>query len=178
MTETKGQYKLYELSDRLTEIEECLEMLEGSDIPAELHQDYLEMLAELNQTENDFTEKVDSILSLIQSRKHWLAVRKQECDRLSKLIKWDQNTIDWLCQYLQTHLEKQGIKKMRTNRFNLTIRKSAIAPLELKYQDASKLPKKYQRVTIEADKKLLCQEIVDVSKWCQLGAKSTYLSIK
>ena len=45
MTEIKPKYKLYELSDRLTEIEECLEMLEDSDIPAELHQDYLEMLA-------------------------------------------------------------------------------------------------------------------------------------
>ena len=43
----KGQYKLYELSDRLTEIEECLEMLEGVDIPEDLHQDYLGMLEEL-----------------------------------------------------------------------------------------------------------------------------------
>ena len=59
MTETKPQYKLYELSDRLTEIEECLEMLEGTDIPADLHQDYLGMLEELKQTEDDFNEKVD-----------------------------------------------------------------------------------------------------------------------
>ena len=30
MTEIKGQYKLYELSDRLTEIEECLEKVSTS----------------------------------------------------------------------------------------------------------------------------------------------------
>jgi hypothetical protein len=75
MTEMKQPYKLYELSDRatlatlsdrLTEIEECLEILEGVDIPEDLHNDYLDMLEELKQTEDDFTEKVDSILSLIQ----------------------------------------------------------------------------------------------------------------
>ena len=111
MTETKVKYKLYELSDRLTEIEECLELLEGTDIPEDLHQDYLDMLEELKQTEDDFTEKVDSILSLIQSRKRWLEVRKAELDRINKLIKRDQNTIEWLSTYLQENLEKQGINK-------------------------------------------------------------------
>ena len=70
---------------------------------------------------------------------------------------------------------------MRTAKFNLSIRKSAIAPLELKYEDASKYPKKYQRVTIEVDKKLLREQIkngVDVSKWCSLGERSSYLSIR
>ena len=147
------------------------------------------MLEELKQTEDDFTEKVDSILSLIQSRKRWLEVRKAELDRINKLIKRDQNTIDWLSKYLQENLEKQGIKKMRTNKFNLSIRKASLtegaasptAPLELKYEDASKYPKKYQRVTIEVDKKLLREQIkkgVDVSKWCCLGERSSYLSIR
>ena len=78
-------------------------------------------------------------------------------------------------------MEKQGIKKMRTAKFNLSIRKASIAPLELKYEDASKYPKKYQRVTIEVDKKLLREQIkngVDVSKWCSLGERSNYLSIR
>ena len=49
-----------------------LEILEGVDIPHDLHEDYLGLLAELKQTEDDLNEKVDSILSLIQSRKRWL----------------------------------------------------------------------------------------------------------
>ena len=181
MIENKPTYKLYELSDRLSEIEECLEMLEGTDIPEELHQDYLDLLTELDQTEEAFNNKVDGILSLIQSRKRWLEVRKAELDRISKLIKRDQNTIEWLSKYLQTHLEKQGIKKMRTAKFNLSIRKASIAPLELKFEDASKYPKKYQRVTIEVDKKLLREQIkkgVDVSKWAELGERSSYLAIR
>ena len=173
--------KLYELSDRLTEIEECIEMLEGVDIPADLHQDYLGLLSELDETEEAFNNKVDGILSLIQSRKRWLEIRKAECKRLQQLIKTDENTIEWLCKYLQEHLEKQGIKKLRTKKFNLTIRKASIAPLTLKYEDARKFPKKYQKVTIEVDKKLLREQIknnVDVSKWAELGEKSTYLSIR
>ncbi len=39
MTETKGTYKLYELSDRLQELEETIENLEGVDIPADLQCD-------------------------------------------------------------------------------------------------------------------------------------------
>jgi hypothetical protein len=58
-------------------------MLEGVDIPHDLHQDYLGLLDELKQTEDDFNEKVDSILSLIQSRKRWLQVRKAECGSAS-----------------------------------------------------------------------------------------------
>jgi hypothetical protein len=174
-------YKLYELSDRISEIEECLEMLEGTDIPKDLHQDYLGLLEELDQTEEAFNNKVDGILSLIQSRKRWLEVRKAESKRLQELIKRDENTIEWLRKYLQEHLERQGIKKLRTNKFNLSIRKASTAPLELKFEDASKFPKKYQRVTIEVDKQLLREQIkngVDVSKWCSLGERSSYLSIR
>ena len=173
--------KLYEISDRLSEIEECLELLDGVDIPADLHEDYLGLLEELDQTEEDFKDKVDNILSLIQDRKHWLEARKAECKRLQKLIKADENTIDWLTKYLKEHLERQGCNKFRTNNFNVSVRKASTAPLTLVYEDAKKFPKKYQRVTIEADKKLLREQIkkgVDVSKYAYLGEKSTYLSIR
>ena len=45
MTEVRGTYKLYELSDRLTELEGTIELLEGVDIPADLHTFYLNLLA-------------------------------------------------------------------------------------------------------------------------------------
>ena len=46
--------------------------------------------------------------------------------RLQQLIKLDQTTIEWLSKYLQENLEKQGIKKMRTAKFNLSIRKASL----------------------------------------------------
>ena len=73
-----------------------------------------------HQPKKDFLSKVDGIVSLIQSRKRWLEVRSLECDRISKLIKKDHSTVEWLLLYLQEHLEKQGIKKLRTNKFNLS----------------------------------------------------------
>ena len=61
MTEIKGQYKLYELSDRLTEIEECLELLEGTDVPADLHQDYLDSKRICSATSTRSSERTFSI---------------------------------------------------------------------------------------------------------------------
>ena len=39
MTETKATYKLYQLSDRLQELEDTIENLEGVDIPSNLQCD-------------------------------------------------------------------------------------------------------------------------------------------
>ena len=181
MTEVKATYKLYALSDRLTELEQTIELLEGVDIPADLHLDYLKMLEELDQTKKDFLSKVDGIVSLIQSRKRWLQVRKEECVRLQKLVKRDEKTVDWLSLYLQEHLNKQGIKKLRTNKFNLSIIQASVAPLILDQKDPNKIPSKYQKVTVEIDKKLRSEDLkngVDVSNFAHLGEKSTYLSIK
>lgn len=182
MTEIKKTYKLYELSDRISEIEEILENLEGVDIPADLHQDYLDLLSELDDTNSDFTEKVDNILSLIQSRKRWLEIRKKEVERLQTLVKRDEKAIDWLKEYLLKHLEKINCKKLRTKKFNLSIRKASVAPLKLKYSDATKYPEKYQRVTVEVNKKLLKEDVkqgdTEALQYAELGEKSNYISIK
>ncbi len=182
MSETKTTYKLYELSDRISEIEDCIELLEGVDIPADLHEDYLGLLEELDQTRQDFGGKIDSILSLIQSRRRWLEVRKAEAKRLQELVKRDETAIEWLTEYLKTHLEKQGVKKLRTNKFNLSIRKASQAPLILNFEEANKYPKKYQKVTVEVDKKQLKEDIKngdsEAVKYGKLGEKSAYISIK
>lgn len=182
MTEIKPTYKLYQLSERIQEIEDCIESIEGVDIPAELHEDYLAMLEELEQTKEDFEDKIDNILSLIQSRKSWLEIRKSEVKRLQELVKRDETTIDWLTKYLKEHLERRDIKKLRTKRFNLSIRKASIEPLILRYEEAENYPKKYQKVTIEIDKKQLKEDIKNgdetALKYAKLGEKSTYISIK
>lgn len=174
--------KLYELSDRISEIEDILENLEGVDIPADVHEDYLKLLEELDESKSDFNNKVDSILSLIQSRKRWLEIRKAEAKRMQNLIKKDEKTIEWLQEYLKGHLEKLDIKKLRTNKFNLSIRKASIPPLQLKYDNPKTYPEKYQKVTIEINKKLLRDDIKKEDstalEYAELGEKSTYLLIK
>ena len=61
MTNIKGTYKLYQLRDRLQELEQTIELLEGVDISADLHQEYLELLEEQDRTKKDFLSKVDGI---------------------------------------------------------------------------------------------------------------------
>ena len=180
--ETKGTYKLYQLTSKLQELEETIENLEGVDIPADVHLEYLELLAEAEETNDKFIDKIDSILCLIQSRKRWLEIRKAEAERLNKLIKKDEKTIDWLQEYLKQHLEKIGKTKFRTNKFNISIRKASVAPLHLLIEDAKSYPQQYQKVTIEVDKKALKEAVIngdaEALKYAELGEKSTYLSIK
>ncbi len=57
----------------------------------------------------------------MRGRKKWIEIRKQEAERLNKLINKDENTIKFLTEYLLRHLEAQEIKKIRTNKFNLTV---------------------------------------------------------
>ena len=85
-------------------------------------------------------------------------------------------------EYLKQHLEKLNIKKLRTKKFNLSIRKASVAPLILKYPDAKKYPEKYQKVTVEVNKKLLKEDVKNGDStaldYAELGEKSTYISIK
>lgn len=174
--------RLFELSEKLTDLEETIENLDGIDIPADLHEYFLELLAEAQTTNEEFLTKIDNILSLIQSRKYWLEVRKNEQKRLNTLVKRDEKTVEWLQEYLKTHLEKLEIKKLRTNKFNVTVRKASVPPLNLLEEDATKYPKQYQKVTVEVDRRALKLAIKEgdeeALKFGKLGEKSTYLNIR
>jgi ferritin len=151
MTET---YKLYEISGKLEELNNLIENLEGITIPAELAETFKEILAEAKATEKDFADKVDNIASLIQSRKRWMQVRKEESDRLNQLIRKDDNTINWLSDYLMEHLEKQGVRKLRTKKFNLTIANNGgKLPVVIDSKiDPKDLPRKYINVSYSPNK--------------------------
>ena len=157
MTETKGSNKLYEISGKLEDLNNLLEQLEDAIIPDELTEVYQELLAEIDKTKADFYDKIDNILALIQSRKKWMQIRKEESDRLNKLIKQDENTIKFLNEYLLRHLQAQEIPKLRTKRFNLTVANNGgKLPVWIDSKlDPQELPKKYQSVTIEVNKKAI-----------------------
>lgn len=174
--------KLYQLSEQIEELEYLIDSFEDVQLPEEARKIYEELLKDADQTKADFAEKVDSILSLIQSRKKWLEVRKAEAERLQKLIKKDNNTVDFLTDYLMKHLDKLEIKKLRTNKFNLSVRTASIPPLRLLVEDPNKYPKKYIRVEVELDKKALREAVKngdeEAKMFAEFGEKSTYLSIK
>ena len=178
----KNTMRLFELTEKLADLEETIENLDGCDIPADLHQYFLDLLAEAESTNEEFLDKVDGILSLIQSRKYWLQVRKEEQKRLNTLVKRDEKTVEWLQEYLKHHLEKMGVTKLRTNKFNVSVRKASVPPLNLLEENATKYPEQYQKVTVEVDRKALKEAIKEgdeeALKYGKLGENSTYLSIK
>ena len=81
MSETKGSNKLYKISSKLEDLNNLLEELENAIIPDELTEVYTNLLAEIDKTKADFSDKVDNILALIQSRKKWMQIRKEESDQ-------------------------------------------------------------------------------------------------
>ena len=109
-------------------------------------------------------------------------ITEAEADRLTNLVKKDEKTIEWLQEYLKQHLEKIGKTKLRTNKFNVSIRKASIAPLQLLKENANVYPQQYRKITVEIDKKALKEAVIngdlEALKYAILGEKSTYLSIK
>ena len=149
--------KLYKISSKLEDLNNLLEELEDAIIPDELTEVVTNILAEIDKTKADFYDKVDNILALIQSRKKWVKIRKEEADRLNKLIKQDQSQIKFLNEYLLRHLEAQEVKKLRTKRFNLTVANNGgKLPIWIDNKlDPQELPKQYQQVTVEVNKKAI-----------------------
>ena len=169
MSETQGIYRLYEISEKLEELNDLIDNLEGVDIPAELAENYNNILAEIEQNNNDFADKIDNILCLIQSRKKWLQIPKEESgqrscafgERLQKLIKKDENTIQFLNEYLLRHLEVQEVKKLRTKRFNLTVANNGgKQPLWIDSKvNPQELPQRYRCVSYFPNKDAIRQAL-------------------
>ncbi len=179
MTET---YKLYEISGKLEELNNLIENLEGITIPAEGAETFNKILAEAKATERDFADKVDNIVSLIQSRKKWMQVRKEESDRLNQLIRKDDNTINWLTGYLMEHLEKQGVRKLRTKKFNLSIANNGgKLPVVIDSKiEPKNLPPKYRNVSYSPNKNAIREALEkgETLNFAYFGERGKSLRIK
>jgi hypothetical protein len=143
---------LLDLNEKLTQLDELLENLEGIDIPADLAQEFEAVLSERDETQEAYLEKIDNYLGLIQSRKYWVQVRKAEYQRLKESVERDERTVQFLQDKLKAHLEGKGVKKLRTKRFNLSVcRNGGKQPIELNVESPEDLPKRFQKVRIEPD---------------------------
>jgi Siphovirus Gp157 len=153
---------LLELNDKLEHLAEQIDLLESETIPVELHEAYLEILNEYCETESKTLEKLDNIMALIQSRKRWAQIRKQEYKRLQKLVELDENTVRWLQEYLLKYLEAKEIKKLRTKRFNCTVATNGgLQPIAIAPEiDPKKLPRKYRIITYTANKEAIREALL------------------
>jgi len=142
---------LIELTADLQQLDTMLDTIEG-DIPPDLQQAVDELLSQRNATQEAMLEKVDNYAALIQSRAYWAATRKAELERLSKLIESDQKAIDFLKGRLKAHLEVTEQKKVRTKRFNISVKTAGGKQgLRLNLENPKDLPERFQRVIVEPD---------------------------
>lgn len=116
------------------------------------------------------------------NRAYWAAIRKAELERLSKLIESDQKTIDFLKSRLKAYLEATDQKKVRTKRFNISVKTTGGKQgLRLNLSNPKDLPERFQRVIVEPDNTALREALEasdpEAKEVAYFAERTTYLAI-
>jgi len=173
---------LIDLTAELKQLDNLLDTIDGDTIPVELQQAVDELLDQREQNQSELLEKLDNYAALIQSRAYWAATRKAELERLSKLIESDQKTIDFLKGRLKAHLEATDQKKVRTKRFNISVRTvGGKQGVRLNLENPKDLPERFQRVIIEPDNTALREALeaddTEAKEVAYFAERTTYIAI-
>ena len=182
--ETTKKRTLFEITKELEVLNEIIESIDDLDeeTKQQLSTEIDNLFQDKEISESDFNNKIDSYLALLQSCKYWSQIRKQELDRIKKLVDTDEKTVEFLTQRLKDVFESRNIKKVKTTKFNLTIAKNGgKPPIEIDEDiDLNTLPDAFKSITIEIDKKAIrqaleCGEVLDFANFSERG---THLRIK
>lgn len=131
--------KLYELTDAYNDV---LDLLDNEEATME---DLADTLDSINEA---IAVKIDNICRLRKYLDGKTDVYKAEAKRLTTLAKQAENNSDRLKNYVDEQLKKMDIKRLDTELFRLSYRKSdAVNVIDL---DA--VPDEFKKVTIAADK--------------------------
>lgn len=98
----------------------------------------------------DLNAKADNYAALIRERLCRAAARKEEAERMAKLASADENLARQLKERLKWFMERQGMKKIETERYRISVRgNGGIQKMKVLVQIAD-LPTDYQKqVTVE-----------------------------
>lgn len=129
-------------------------------------------------------QKIDNYCTLIEEMEGRAAVRISESERLANLAQADERAATRLKTRLRDYLEGQGIAKLKTDRFNLTVAQNGgKAPLTIPDQwrhDATTAPEQYHRRTIRLDVDAIRTDLEsgqDVPG-CRIEERGTHLRIR
>lgn len=140
--------KLYELAENYNEL---LALLDNEEATTEELADTLDGI-------NDAIEvKVDNICRVRKYLEGKVEVYKAEAKRLTELAKQAENNADSMKNYLDEQLKRMNIKKMDTELFKLSYRKSD----SVNVIDLDAVPDEYKRITIAPDKTAIKKAIKD-----------------
>lgn len=169
--------KLHELDQMMTELESEFENLDQSDLTPELEQRILDLLEIKGALTDEYKTKVNNYCKFIANLEAIATLRKQEADRLKALAETDLAKVDFLKARLKDSLKQNGLTKLKTDSYNLSVCNNSIAPLVF---DADNVPSEYQRVKVEVDVKRLREALkngVDVPG-VGFGEKGDHIRIK
>lgn len=103
----------------------------------------------LQELEGRTEDKVESYCRIIRELELTAAARKDEADRIRKLADQDSNTVKSMKSRLQYFFGLQGIDKLKTKNFNLSIcANGGHAPVEITIPP-EQLPKEFQKIDIK-----------------------------
>lgn len=172
---------LFKISEDLTALAELLTDVDG-DVSIEEQFDALEIWFDELGDERD--QKIDNYCALIAEITARADARTAEMRRLSSLVATDRVAADRLKDRLQEFLTSQGIQKLKTSRYNLTVAANGgKAPLiipESWRQNPAAAPERYHRrqITIDGESIRSDLEAGEYVAGCSLGERGQHLRIK
>jgi hypothetical protein len=123
--------------------------------------------------------KLDGYAALIRSLELRAAVRKEERDRLTKRIDVDTNAAGRLKARLKEFFELQGLTKVETDRYRLSLVKNGgKVPLQMDVEP-EQLPARLTRVRVEPDTEAIRAELEagQAVPGCRLLPRATHMRI-
>jgi hypothetical protein len=135
-----------------------------------------------NEIGSERDSKVDNYCALIREFELLAKARDEEVARLQKRVETDLNAANFLKARLKSFFEEQGIKKIETERFTVSIAKNGGAvPIEYS-EDPERLPAEFRKVVTQTkyDTEAIRSALEAGSElsFAKLGERSTRLSIK
>lgn len=95
-------------------------------------------------------ERVDSICCIVRTLDLRAACRREEAERLTRLVKAEENKSRRIKDRLRLYLDIAGKRRVDTARYRVTVcSNGGKAPLDL--PDPASLPEEYRRVEFHAD---------------------------
>ena len=147
--------KLYELSERYRVIGNMLETE---------YETKESIKASLDNIQEDFEDKVESIGKFVLELKGTAEAIKDEEERLSKRRQTIVNNSEWLKNYLLTEMLAIRILKVKRDVITVSVVDN---PPSVEVSDASLIPENFQRIipeTREADKKLIIKRFLETGE--------------
>lgn len=103
--------------------------------------------------QEDFVNKVEGYVKVVKNKEADIAARKAEIERLTKLNKSDEKTIDYLKTTVKEAMERTGNERVQTALFKVSVANTKASVIV----DEDKLPAVYkiEKLTVSPDKKRL-----------------------